>query len=319
MVVRMSLLLLACALALAGPANGKVEHPTYNRRTGLFEPSFGELERAVERGDRAEVARWAARIGPARLAEALRASERARVVAALEAIGLLPGNVRLLEAVSPLVASAEAPVAERAVRVLGQLLDATEPRRLEEWDVPADAVARACRALADVAARAAAPAELRLGAIDALADATFACRPVALGPLLSDPQPAIRRAALLAQRARDEIPSTLLRQALADPDPGVVSALAVAWCRHRLLAGPRATTAADLARLPAGPSGGGNPTPPLRELAAAESTPVEDALELVPCLAVSSDPADRHALEQLRKAKSPLLRARAGELAAGGH
>src|SRR3954447_26155469 len=100
MIPTMSLLLLACALALAGPA--KADHPSYNRHTGLFEPSFAELERAVERGDRAEVARWAARIGPARLAEALRGGDRARVVAALEAIGLLPGNVRLLEAVIPL-------------------------------------------------------------------------------------------------------------------------------------------------------------------------------------------------------------------------
>src|SRR3954466_10279079 len=99
----MSLFALIVAVALAPPANTKAaDKPTYNRHTGLFEPSFAELERAVERGDRAEVARWAARIGPARLAEALRGSDRARTVAALEAINVLPGSVRLLDAVTPL-------------------------------------------------------------------------------------------------------------------------------------------------------------------------------------------------------------------------
>src|SRR6185436_8139441 len=137
-------------LALAG---AKTDRPAFNRHTGLYEPPFSELERAVSSGDRADIARWAARIGPARLVEALRGTERGRVVAALEATGLLPGNVRLLDAVTPLVLSGDAAIAERAVRTLSQLLDAGEPRRFEEWDVPADAVARGCQALATAAAR----------------------------------------------------------------------------------------------------------------------------------------------------------------------
>ena len=161
-------------LALAG---AKTDSPAFNRHTGLYEPPFSELERAVGSGDRADIARWAARIGPARLAEALRGNERGRVVAALEATSLLPGNVRLLDAVTPLVLSGDATISERAVRTLAQLLDAGEPRRLEEWDVPADAVARGCQALATAAARTMAPLELRLAAIDALADATLLCRP----------------------------------------------------------------------------------------------------------------------------------------------
>jgi hypothetical protein len=310
-------LLLAGAVAFAPPANGKVaEKPTYNRHTGVFEPSFAELERAVERGDRADVARWAARIGPARLAEALRGSDRARTVSALEAINLLPGNVRLLDVVTPLVPSADAAIATRAVRALGLMLDASEPRRLEEWDVPADAVARGCRALVDTATRPTAPLELRLDALDALADTTMLCRPAPLTTLLSDGAPAIRRAALLAWRANEELPAATLRQGLVDGDRGVVSATAVAWCRHRLQAGARPPSP-ELTRLPAATPGGG--VPPLRELIAAESTPVEDAIELLPCLAASTDPADRQALEQLRRAKTPAVRTRATELGAGNH
>jgi hypothetical protein len=313
----MSPLPLVMAVALAAGVAKAPDKPVFNRHTGLFEPPFSELERAVQQGDRADVARWASRIGPARLAEALRGPDRARKVAALEAVGALPGNVRLLEVVTPLVGSGDAAVAERAVRAVGQMLDASEPRRLEEWDVPADAVARGCRALSDAAGRAQAPQEVRLGAIDALADATLLCRPAPLG-LLADGSPAVRRAALLAQRARDELPAQTLRQALADPDPAVVSAAAVAWCRHRLLAGPRPTPASELTRLPAGPPPGTSTAPPLRELAVAETTPVEDAVELLPCLALSSDAADRQALDQLRKSKTPALRARATELANSG-
>jgi hypothetical protein len=310
-----SLVVLVGALGLAPAHSGSAaDKPTFNRHTGLFEPSFGELERAVSHGDRADVARWAARIGPARLAEALRESDRGRVTAALEAVTLLPGSVRLLDSVTPLVGSADAALAERAVRAVGQMLDAGEPRRMEDWDVPADAVARGCRALADLSQRAGASPDLRLGAIDALADATFSCKPAPLS-LLGDAAPAIRRATLLAQRARDELPVSAMQRALADGDPGVVSAAAVAWCRRRLYAGGKGP---ELTRLPAAPAPGTPPGPALRDLAAAEATPVEDALELLPCLALSGDPADRHALEQLRKSKVLPVKARATELATSG-
>jgi hypothetical protein len=300
----MRALILVLALAAA-----KTDRPAFNRHTGLYEPPFSELERAVGSGDRADIARWAARIGPARLAQALRGSERGRVMAALEGTSVLPGNVRLLDTVTPLVLSGDAAIGERAVRTLAQMLDAGEPSRLEEWDVPADAVARGCRALTEAAGRAMAPLELRLAAIDALADATLLCQPAPL-TLLSDAAPAVRRAVLLAQRARDGVPASPLRQALGDPDATVVAAATVAWCRHRLMAG--SAPARLEPRLPAAPPGG--VTPPLREVAAAEATPVEDVVELLPCLAASTEPADRQALEQLRKSRSPVVKARAGEL-----
>src|SRR5205814_8459501 len=121
--------------------------------------------------------------------------------------------------------------------------------------------------------------ELRLAAIDALADATLTCRSAPLS-LLGDGAPAIRRAVLLAQRVREELPSQSLRQALSDADPAVVSAAAVAWCRHRLVSGPKLPTAAEQTRLPAAPPGGPSHTQTLRALAAAEAKPVEDAIDL---------------------------------------
>jgi hypothetical protein len=46
----------------------------------------------------------------------------------------------------------------------------------------------------------------------------------------------------------------------------------------------------------------------LRELVLAPTTPVEDAAEMLACLATSTDPADAHALEELRSKGSAVLR-----------
>jgi hypothetical protein len=300
------MMMVAGALALGLPqargAGRPGDKPSFNRHTGLFEPPLGELERQVVRGDRAEVARWAERIGPARLAGALRGSDRSFVLVALEAAPALRGSARLLEAATPLVSSADPALAERAARALGQMLDGTEPRALEDWDVPADAVTRACRALADATTRPGGAQAVRLAALDALADASAVCRAAPLSPLLADTAPAVRRAALLALRPRDDLATSELQRAIADADPAVVSAAAVAWCR-RWLAHP---AAAPLA---------GSMLPLLRALALSEATSIEDSVELLPCLSSSSQPADQQTLEQLRRSRVPLLRARASELA----
>jgi hypothetical protein len=289
---RLGILVLAVAGAAAPP-----DKPSFNRHTGLFEPPFSELERAVDKGDRAELARWAARIGPARIGEALRGSDRARVLAALDAVTLLPGGVRLLEAATPLLASSDGATAERAARAVGQMLDSSEPRRLDDWDVPVDAVGRACNALAQTATRAEAAAPVRLAALDALAEASV-CRSAPVATLAFDGSAEIRRAAFLALRPRDDLPGAALRQAAGDKDPAVASAAAVAVCRRRR-AGVKASDG----------------EPALRTVALAESTPVEDAVEILSCLASSSDSGDKQALEQLKRAKAPALRARATELA----
>lgn len=289
--------LVLVALLWAAPA-GAADRPSFNRHTGLYEPPLAELVKAVASSDRAEIARWAARIGPARLAGALRGPDRNAAAAALEAVPLLPGSVRLLEAVTALVPSPDANVAEKAARALGLMLDGAEPRGFEDWDIPADSVAKACRTLDEAAQNTGAAPPVRLAALDALADASGSCTPPPLGGLVSDNVPGIRRAALLAMRPRDELPATDLQKALADSDPTVVSAAAVCWCRRRL-AHPNSTSAVS---------------PPLRTLVTADSTPVEDAIDLLPCLAASKDPADRAAIEQAKRSKVPLLRTRAGEI-----
>jgi hypothetical protein len=75
----------------------------------------------------------------------------------------------------------------------------------------------------------------------------------------------------------------------------------VAWCRRRL-AVPSATPLV------------GSMLPLLRALALAEPTTLEDAVEMLPCLAESTDASDRQAMEQLKRSKVPLLRTRATEL-----
>jgi hypothetical protein len=298
--------LLVLVLAIGAQAADRAgDKPSFNRHTGLFEPPLSELERSVERGDRAEIARWAERIGPARLVGVLHGSDRSVVLAALEAAAALRGSARLLEATTPLAASSEPGVAERAVRALGAMLDGSEPRSLEDWDVPADAVARACKALSEAATRPGSGQAVRLAALDALTEASGLCHAAPLGPLLIDPAPAVRRAALLALRPRDDLQTAELQKAIADSDPGVVSAGAVAWCRRRLAAPASAPLA-------------GSMLPLLRALAQTEATTIEDAVELLPCVAGSTDQADRQALEQLKRSKVPLLRTRATELAGGG-
>jgi hypothetical protein len=297
-------LVLAAAPARARGADEPGDKPSFNRHTGLFEPPLGELERSVERGDRTEMARWAERIGPARLAGLMRGSDRAFVLAALQAAAVLPGSARLLEAATPLASSADPALTEHAVRALGAMLDGSEPRSLQDWDVPGDAVARACRALIDAATRAGSGQAVRLAALDALTESSAFCPAAGLGQLLSDAAPAVRRAAVMALRPRDSLPIPELQKAIADSDPGVVSAAAVAWCRHRMV-------------LPAAAALASSMLPLLRALALASSTAVEDAVEVLPCLAVSSDHADRQAIEQRKRSKVPLLRTRAEELGTG--
>ena len=71
---------LGLAFALVGqaaPAGAAHDKRHVDSRTGMLEVPLDELVAAVRRKDRAEIARVAARIGPARLAEALRKADAA--------------------------------------------------------------------------------------------------------------------------------------------------------------------------------------------------------------------------------------------------
>jgi hypothetical protein len=107
----------AWVLALSLPfitASAAAERPSYDRRTGLLEVPLLGLRKAAERGDRAELGRWAARIGVARLAKALADPDRSLALAALDSVPYLPDRLLLLDPVLARCDSADAQLGERA-------------------------------------------------------------------------------------------------------------------------------------------------------------------------------------------------------------
>jgi hypothetical protein len=287
----------ACALAVSllviAPASA-AERPAYNRRTGLLEVPLLGLRKAAERGDRAELGRWAARIGVARLSKALADPDRTLALAALDSVPYLPDRLLMLDAVLALCDSADAQLGERALRTVGALLGDADPDLLGAWEVPDEVAQRACRVLAVAADRKDRSIDVRLAALQSLADAPAVCsRRNDLLPLTNDSSPDIRRAAVLVLAPNGARTLSALREASKDANPAVAAAAGVALCRQQLA--PRAKAVPPLAR-------------PWRELVLAPSTPAEDAAEMLSCLVDSSDPTDAKAMEELRSKGSPLLR-----------
>jgi hypothetical protein len=278
---------LALSFLMTGTSHAG-DKATYNRRTGLMEPSLASLRRAAERGDRADLGRWAERIGPARLARALAEDDRDLVLAVLDGVAALPSRLLLVEAVLPLCDSPDEGISERATRTVGQLLNDADPARVQEWEVPGELVRRSCQKLAQTAARASS-IDLRLTALQSLNDGAVLClSKVDLSGLVRDQSPEIRRAALLTMRPREAAGLAAVRQAERDADPSVAAAAGASLCRAHVT-GPR----------PAGER-------PLRDLLLTPGTPVEDAAEIMTCLAGSTDPADSKTLQDLASSTSPL-------------
>ncbi len=297
--------LVALCGALAAVSQAAERTPTFNRRTGLFEPPLSALRAAEDRDDHADVARWADRIGAARLASACKGGVREDVLVALPGAAALAGGVRLLEAVTPLLDSPDAEIVQQATRTIATLLDGTQPGAIQDWEIAPDIIKRACTSLDQMTRRTDTPPGPRLAALDALADSTLYCdNPATLLALLRDPAPALRRAAALALPARAPAQVAALREHLTDEDPAVAAAAAVGLCRARL-------TMAATAGIPA------NEAATLRALIQADATPVEDAVELVPCLAAVGTEAERKVLEQLRRGRISPLQRRAHEAVEG--
>lgn len=280
---------LACGLVLGiGPAASAAERAGVNRRTGLFEIPYSELRKAAERGDRAELARAAARLGPARLGKAVADPDRRVVLAALDGIPLVTSGVLLLDTVVTLFGSSDDGIRERAVRTAAALLAGNDDERLTEWEVSTETVKLACQRLAAVAAQESEQTATRLAALQGLADAGPRCaasrKPL---PLLASARPEIRRAAVLALPGGSDANEALLAAA-RDNDSRVAGAAGARLCQRR-------------AKLPATQR-------PLRELAVAEGAEPEDVIDMLPCLAASTDVADRKALDQLRDHGSGAVR-----------
>jgi hypothetical protein len=277
-------------------ASAVAERPSYNRRTGLLEVPLVGLRKAAERGDRAELGRWAARIGAARLAKALADPDRSLALAALDSVVYLPERLLLLDAVLAQCSSTDAQLGERALRTVGALLADADASLRDVWEVPDEIAERACRVLSAAASREDRSLGVRLTALQSLADANAICSGKSdIMVLMHDPSSAIRRAAVLVLPPGGARTLSALREASKDADLGVAAATGVALCRQQLASRAKPTPPTA-------------PVRPWRELVLAPSTPAEDAVEMLACLADSSDPTDAKALEELRSKGSPLVR-----------
>jgi hypothetical protein len=288
-------ILLTAALALTGVARA-AERATVNRRTGLYEPPLSDLRKAAERGDRAELARVAGRLGPARLARALQDPDKRIILAALDSVPLLSSGILLLERIVPLLASADETIRGHAVGTASALLAGNDGISLADWEVAAETVQSICQALATVAANEAEPLPSRLAAIQGLSDSPAACAASRTPTeLLTARAPEIRRASVLALLP-SSAPVNALIAAAQDRDGGVAAAAGARLCERQAKSKP----------LPV--------APPLRKLALAEGALPEDVIGMLPCLTASADPADRKAVAELQSGGSVAVREAARRL-----
>jgi hypothetical protein len=269
-----------------------VSRPSFDAHTALLEASVASLTGASARGDRAELARWADRLGPARLAALLQRRDRATVMAALDGARLLDGNVRLLPWVTRLIGDGDPQVVDRALQTVGELLRADQLGKLLEWEVAAVEVGAACAALARMAGQGSAPQSLRLRALEAMAEGYAFCRvnipPSAVNGAL---WPDVRRAALLAPQIIRAQSVEAIGELTADRTPQVAAAAGAIWCRHRYEP-LRKQAVSDETR---------QRLVRIRALVLQPTIAAEDAAEMLPCLSLSRDPEDRKAFETGRK------------------
>ena len=275
-----------------------------NPRAGRMTPAQSELVKAHKRGDRAALARVADRMGLVRLGEAIASTEPGVGEAALSAAPLARGGVLLIGAATDQIATSDWARAASAAGALGALLDGALPSAIEEWDVPADVITRACTSLRALAWREEAALATRVAALDAVAAAAPTCgRGADLAPLARDNVPAVRRAAVMVA-ASGPYRDALLRDAIADNDRLVSTAGTAAACRAEGRTRP-----------------GGKIEPPseqalaaARVQATAPTTPPEDAVDMLDCLAASGSAQDKALLDELQRRPPSPLRDRAVEL-----
>jgi hypothetical protein len=300
------LALAAVVLAAMGAPGRAAEKRHVDARTGLLEIPLEELSTAVRRKDRAEVGRLAARIGPARLVEALRRADAQGIQAALAGIVTLHGRARVIGPITELLTVSDATVAAAAARTLGEILAGATAADIDDWDVPPDVVNGACAALRTAAILPSNANLERLAALEALGDAATICPLPDLLTLLKDPTPAIRRAAALVVRPQQRLATGGFASGTRDIDPAVASASVAALCQA-------------MAQPAAWPKGGlrepiWEQTRQLaRHLVTAPATPADDAVEMLDCL----DPtlaSDRQILDGIRGRRRTPLGDRAAEI-----
>jgi hypothetical protein len=301
--------LVAGAVVMAAPrdafgAKGARASRRANARTGRLAPALAELVKASKRGDRAALGRLADRLGPARLGEAVASADPAVAAAALAAVPMARGGVLLVGVVANELSGSEPARVGAAASALGALLDGESPTELEDWDVPADVIERACAGLKALPARGGAPLALRLVALDAIAAAAPTCGAAPeLASMARDPAPAIRRAVALVG-AVGERRQPILRDAIGDGDRGVSAAGTAESCRIEGRSGRDGKTEPPSAAAISS----------ARALAALPATPPEDAVEMLDCVAAAGTAADWALVDELQHRPPSPLRDRAVEL-----
>jgi hypothetical protein len=278
---------------------------------------IGAIRAAVERGDLDEVARQGELAGPAVIARALAAPDRIAQLGGVIAAPAAEDAASLLPALAALSGTADRrtaiPAARAASRIAGKLA-----RTDRDDDLAAGELATWHDEFLALALRGDRWIELRIAALDtavqlaharlddagATADADAAIG-FPLVPVLADPDPAFRGAALV--RMPQPLPAasrTALAGALAnDPDPAVALAAAQAVCADLATDDPQpalaALAGAPLARLQALLA-----APHLPALAVDDGT-LRDAAR---CLAADASVASTSALATLTAHASPALR-----------
>lgn len=266
------------------------------------------LVEALRTGDEEEVERLARRLGAARLLRTAlagpRPEERTAALSALPlcdeawaSLGLLPG----------LFGDRDAEVAVAAAEAARRIAERLTGEALADGDVPDDALVAAARALwAEAGDRRRAPTvrASALAGAAALGRLSGGVDPVRLAPLLTDPEPSLRRAAVAALDVASG--SSQLERAVADDDLTVAAAATAALCAE--VPGPgsrgRPSHAVDALAEPARAR--------IRELLGDEArVPLADRLALIPCLRGFGTPEDRKRLDALARSKVPAIKRRA--------
>jgi hypothetical protein len=310
----------AIVLALAPPSPigfgarpaSAAEHRRVDARTGLLEVPVDELVVAVRHKDRAEIGRIAERLGPARLAQALRRPDPPTVNAAMVGLLAIPGRARLLSALTDLVAGGDPGFTATALHTMGEILAPLTASDLDDWEIPPDVVHTACAAMRNTLALPANSTVNRLAAIDAMADASAACATVVpppdLAALLQDPNPAIRRAAALMLRPQQRLATGGFASGIRDIDKSVVGASVAALCELIAVRGGPAAVPAS-AREPIWEQ----TRQTARRIINAPDTSADDAVQMLDCL----DPtlaSDRQMLLRIRERRRTPIGDRAAEV-----
>jgi len=304
-------------------------------------PEPRELARAAKSKDDAELERVASRLGAVRVARVAASGKRDERLAALRALPLLPDGWSQLETLARLTGDGDAEVATAAGEAARRIAEGMTPDALEREEVPRDAPGRAADALLTAARKEAIVVDARV----ALLAAAAALRQVArvdeapFVKLASDKEPAVRRAALEAV-AGGAGSDALLEQAVAsDPSVDVAAAAAAAICRDVASSAPveppkqkpgkpapppseakLAAMAPGAASRAAAEARAQRMAAParerLRQLALDDKVQLADRLDLLGCLRVAQQPADKTVLDQLSQSKTAneALRRRARSL-----